>query len=442
MKSLTLIIVLLLVATFGAAAMSFPERNPRITIDGTLNCPYISTDGGTVYLQISIKTSEMLRPDRARRPMNIAVVLDRSGSMADERKMDYAKSALSKLIDQLGSEDLFSLVVYDDVVDVLRSASRVGNKRDVKRLISDIYPRNSTNLGGGMMEGLQQAERNLGKAYVNRVILISDGLANQGITNPAELNSIARRYRNKSISLTTMGVGLDYNENLMIGLSESGGGNYYFIESPSQLAQIMNKELNSASAIVAQNATLDLTLGRGVRVLDVIGCERPSNSYSIPVGDLYANETREFTVELSVPPGRGDFKVVSGVLRCDCGALAGMPSFSTTIHYTHVTAEIERNRNLDVQAKSDIALSTRRVENAMKALDEGRNEEAKRELDAAKQALVSSPAAAASGATANSIHEQASRIDSYNKVVGDKDADLNRAKKAIQYENYQVQKKK
>ena len=80
-----------------------------------------------------------------------------------------------------------------------------------KRLVSDISPRNSTNLGGGMIEGFRQVERHRSREYVNRVILLSDGLANQGVTDPRELNRIARNHRDETISLTTMGVGLDYN---------------------------------------------------------------------------------------------------------------------------------------------------------------------------------------------------------------------------------------
>ena len=427
-----------------ANAMSFPTGEPKITLDGKLNCPYISSSGGTAYLQIYLTTSDFERRERARRPMNIAVVLDRSGSMADERKIDYAKQALNKLIDQLSSEDIFSLVVYDDVIDVLRSAQRAGNRQDLKRLVSDIYPRNSTNLGGGMMEGLRQVERNIGREYVNRVILLSDGLANQGITDPHELNRIAKRYRSKSISLTTMGVGLDYNENLMVGLSESGGGNYYFIESPSQLASIMSREFNSAGSVIAQNAYIELKLGRGVRMLDVIGCESifDRDVYRIPVGDLYANETREFTVELSIPEGSGTLTVATGTLRCECSSFASRPSFSAKVNYTRDVAMIEKNRDMDVQAKADIAVSTRKVDRAMKALDEGRGDEAKAELSSARQMLMSSPAASASGAGSIMIQEQATRLDSFNGTLNDKETDARKAKKAIQYENYRVQKKK
>ena len=103
---------------------------------------------------------------------------------------------------------------------------------------------------------------------------------------------------------------------------------------------------------------------------------------------------------------------------------------------------IEKNRDLEVQEKSDVAVSTRKVEKAMKALDEGRAEEAKEELQSARAALAASPAAASGGAGAAAIQEQASRFDRYSQTLNDKETDARKAKKAIQYENYRVQKKK
>jgi Ca-activated chloride channel family protein len=413
-----------------------------ITIDGRVNCPYISHNGGRVYLQISI-TTPTVEPVRSR-PMNLAVVLDRSGSMADEGKIEYAKRALYTLIDQLQPEDIFSLVIYDDVIEVLRHAQRVRDKRELRHLVDEVYPRGATNLGGGMVEGLRQVEGNLGKEYLNRVILMSDGLANRGITDRSQLERIARRYRAKSISLTTMGVGLDYNENLMVGLAESGGGNYYFIESPHSLASIFRRELNTVSSVVAQNARIELTLGRGVRLLDAIGCEQrmDGNEYIIPIGDLYSDERREFTVELEVPEGSGTLTVAKGVLKHDGkhGWLESWPSFSATVRYTRLLAEVDKNRDLETQAKADVAISTRKVEQAMKALDEGRHEEAAYELKAAEMFISSSPAAA-SGAGTAAIQEQRMRLQSYQGILKDS-ADSRRAKKSIQFDNYQTQKRR
>ncbi|MBM2839867.1 MAG: von Willebrand factor type [Bacteroidetes bacterium] len=382
-----------------------------------------------------------------RRPVNVAVVIDRSGSMADARKIDYARAALLTVIDELRSNDIFSLIMYDNEVDVLRPAKRVGSdKRYIRELVDQIYPRGSTNLGGGMIEGFHQVGRNAAIDYVNRVILISDGLANQGITDPRELRRIAGNNIAKGISLTTMGVGLEYNENLMVGLSESGGGNYYFIESPNGLAGMLQRELNCLASVIAQNAYIELTLGRGVRVNDVIGCENRSegSKHIIHLGDLYSNERREVTVELDIPEGTGSLIVASGTVKFERGEVrvGRIEPFSVTVQYTRELALIDKKRDLDSQAKADVALSTRTVEKAMKALDEGRREEAEQTLSEAKAVLQASPAAAMSGAGATAINEQAAKLEGYSDIMKDKSNDSRATKKSIQYDNYKTQKKK
>jgi len=379
---------------FSGIAMSPPPGDGEIRLEGKVNYPYVSNAGGRVFLHITLTTRGF--QVSGRRATNLCVVLDRSGSMAGEGKITYAKKALHALIDQLTSNDILSIVIYDDVVDILSEAKHVRNKSALKRLIERIEPRGSTNLGGGMIEGFRQVERHFDSEYVNRVVLLSDGLANQGITDPVELNRIARRYRSRSISLTTMGVGLEYNENLMMGLAESGGGNYYFIESPYSLASIVQKEFNALSCVVMQNASIELTLGRGVRVVDVIGCEHsPANgTYVIPVGDVYANDRREFCVELEIPEGVGSMVVATGTLSYERSneRVRHRPAFSARVHYTDDISLIEKHRDWETQASVDVALSTRQVDRAMQALDEGRRDVAAREIAAAKQLLMASPA--------------------------------------------------
>lgn len=358
--------------------------------------------------------------------------------------MENAKAALRALIDQLRSDDILSIVIYDDVVEVLRSACRVGNKEEVRRLVDEVYPRGWTNLGGGMIEGFRQAERNLGREFVNRVILLSDGLANQGITDPGELTRIVRRFRSRSISLTTVGVGLEYNENLMVSLSNGGGGNYYFLESARNLASVFRKEFNLLSCLVAQNASIELTLGKGVAVREVIGCENSGEGdrHSIRIGDLYAGERREYTVELEVPPGRGRFTVATGVVRYDSEKGSGSCSntMSVSVRYTSETAEVERNRDWGTQARAEVAASTRRVEEALQSLDQGRKDEALRTLQAAQEAIVNSPAAARGGEAGAILRDQEAKLKEYSSALQQAEGDARREKKSIQYENYKVQK--
>jgi Ca-activated chloride channel family protein len=413
-----------------------------ITLSGRFDSPYISHNGGSAYLQICITTPAS--ETRERQPMNLAVVLDRSGSMADEGKIEYAKKAVRSLIDQLREGDYFSFVIYDDVVQVVRESKRVRDKRDLRNLLDEVYPRGATNLGGGLVAGLEQVDRHRDGEFLNRVILLSDGLANRGITSPHELRRIAQGYRSKSISVTTMGVGLDYNENLLMGLSQNGGGNYYFIESPNSLASILGKELRSVSSIAAQNASIELTLADGVRVRDVIGCEqqREAKRITVPVGDLYSGERRQLTVELEIPEGSGTLQAVKGVLRYEGkhGWFESWPSFSATLHYTRILADIDKNRDNEIQALVDVAVSTRSVDKALKALDEGRKDEAAKELKAAESAVMLSPAASSKGAGGAMLGDQRARLESFQNLLRDS-VDLRKAKKAIQFENYQTQKK-
>lgn len=433
MKTLWTLLAALLVAVPSIAN----DKNIRVT--AKVNTPVISVHGGRVFVQVTVTTPRIHVPKRA--PMALTVVLDRSGSMGEERKMDFAKQALHKLIDQMQRNDLFSLVIYDDVVEVVQLPARVTNKRRLHSLVDEIHPRGATNLGGGLQQGLDLAIRNARREITSRVILLSDGLANRGVTDPSRLNGIVRRFRKRSISVTAMGVGLDYNENLMVGLAEHGGGNYYFIESPSTLASIMHHELQAASSIACRNAVLEFTLGRGIEVRDVIGYswERTGKGGTISLGDLYQEEEREITLELHAPAGNDRTEVFSGNVAFESADVERQREAATaSVAYTNDVKVIENRRDLDVQGKADVAVSTRTVEQALDALDDGREEEAVAKLEEARGVLAASPAA--SGAGAEEIQQQLGRLDAFKDSV--LTSDTRRAKKSIQYENYLLQKSK
>lgn len=421
-----------------------PDGENNILLTGALNTQCVPNRGGTVYLEIGLDSRGCPLPERVYRPMNLAVVLDRSGSMAEERKMEYARQAVLSLIDRLSPQDFVSIVIYDNVVSTIVPMQHVEDKEALKRLVSEVYPRGTTNLGGGMTEGFRQVEKYLGRELVNRVILLSDGLANQGITDPGELERIAERYRRMSVSLSTIGVGLDYNENLMLGLANHGGGNYYFVAQPGQLPSILDHELSGLSTVVMQDARIEVTLGDGVAVDDVIGTEwnRDGRNVIIPVGDIYANRIREYTMELSVPEGVGLRQLASGVLRTGAHGSSPCcpPQFSVSIRYTNDYAELEKGKVWDVQAKADIAVSTRSVDRAMKSLDGGNKEDADRQLHTAISTLQASPSLLNSPSLAPGIREQIKTLQRFSKDVRDS-TDLRKVKKSIQYDNYSGRKR-
>ncbi len=443
MKPMT-IAVLLILALGHLQAGSPPPRDP-IRLDGCVNYPAISSYGGKLYLQLSIAARDYTRP--ARKPLNLSIVLDRSGSMAEEGKMSHARAALHTLINQLRNDDVLSLVIYDNEVDVLWPASPVGRRKDeLRRLVNEVYPRGRTNLGGGLSEGYRQVGRNLQKEFVNRVILLSDGLANEGVTDPGRLAGVAQQQRVSGVSLTTIGVGLDYNENLMVDLSEQGGGNYYFIENPENLASVLRREFDQLSSMLAQGVILELELGGGVRLHDIIGFQyhREGTKVKVPIGDLYANDSRELCAEISVPPGKGSLVVANGKLVWQGEPVVGkaFPSFRTSVRYENDRAVVERERDWDAQAKGDVAVSTRAVKQAMEALDAGKVEEATLALTTARHDLAASPAMSQSGAAAGAIKEQEARLKSYADSLSREGKDTRRVKKSIQFDNYQVQKQR
>jgi Ca-activated chloride channel homolog len=227
---------------------------------------YVDSSNKTVHLYVETKLSKFLNDNVRRVPLNISIVIDRSGSMQGI-KMGYAKRAAKNIIDQLRPDDLVSIVVYDSNVDTIQPPVKVIEKEKIKSKIDAITPQASTNLWGGTEQGYQFVKRNFEPGYVNRVLLISDGLANVGLTDSTLIKIRVQKYKDdEGISISTFGVGLDYNETLMTDMAETGAGNYYFIASPDKMTAIFNNELKGLLSVAAQNAELKIKLPKGITI--------------------------------------------------------------------------------------------------------------------------------------------------------------------------------
>jgi len=195
--------------------------------------------------------------DSQRQPLNVCAVLDRSGSMAGQ-KLEYVKKAVQFLVQHLKADDRFSMVTYDDRVTVDVRPTQVTFKDAISQSIEAIRSGNATNLSGGWLQGCQLVTDGIGQNQSDRVLLLTDGLANRGITGVEQLTALTRQKREAGVTTTTIGVGLDFNEDLLKNMAHEGGGAFYFIDSPEQTPEIFAEELQDLLNVVGQN--LDITV--------------------------------------------------------------------------------------------------------------------------------------------------------------------------------------
>jgi len=297
------LVLLSVVATTGSSA-SARSVEPQASLDHAV---IIAGDDNTVYVLIDFDVARFMPPpDHGRPDLNLAMVLDRSGSMADRGKMTYARDAAMIVVDQMHTSDVLAVVEYDDMINVLWPASRVEARELIKRRIAELEPRGSTNLCGGLMKGADEALRYRDGSDISRVILLSDGLANEGVTDPREIYRLVREAKQRGITVSTMGLGLDYNEDLMQGIAEHGGGNYYYIEHPQQMGRIFARELNTLFTTVARDVVVRFRAGSKVNDVEVYGYtfDIDGDEVTIPLENFYSEEERSLLMKLELDPAR------------------------------------------------------------------------------------------------------------------------------------------
>lgn len=373
---------------------------------------YVCADPSDSYLMLGLTAKEVARPDR--QPMNLALVIDRSGSMASEAKLDRVKDAASFLIQNLLPSDRIALVVYDDQVDVLARSQLVGS--DQKRLlrkIASLEPGNMTNIEGGLREGYEQVTPRTAPEIISRVILLSDGLANVGVSDPAALGLIARHAAEQGVSTTAMGVGVDYSEDTMMQVAEHGRGNYHFIGDPKEIPALFARELRELKATVAQDAVVQLDLPAGSVVERVYGYDRAdvgSAHLTLPIGDLWSGDNRRLIMRVRTAAGSPSALHATAHVRyrdaAGASSTARLATADASMRCVKDAAEVTALRRRAVQHEVELVTSAEVMDIAMQDVNAGRKEEAKKKLDKNLEELA--PLAAASGSAA--LQEQVSTL--------------------------------
>lgn len=250
--------------------------------------------------------------------MNLCIVLDRSGSMSGQ-KIEKAKDAAIEALRRLGPRDVFSLVVYDHSVDTIIPAQLVANAEWIESRIRDIRPGGNTALYGGVSQGAAEIRKHLeDSSRVHRLLLLSDGLANVGPSSSADLGRLGTSLLKEGISVTTVGVGTDYNEDLMTQLAQNSDGNTYFVESSVDLPRIFAAELGDVLNVVARKVHLEIECADGTRPVRIIGRDGRIRDRSVEIylNQLYGGQEKYALVEVEVPATPADKERAIAVAHC------------------------------------------------------------------------------------------------------------------------------
>lgn len=252
-----------------------------------------------------------------RPPVNLTLVLDRSGSMSGS-KIENAREAAIEAVRRLGGRDIFSLVIYDHEVETLVPARSAQYVEWIETRIRDIQPRGNTALFSGVSQGAAEIRKHLGGPYVHRILLLSDGLANVGPSSPEDLARLGAALVKEGISVTTIGVGTDFNEDLMTQLARTSDGNHYFVESSGDLPRIFAQELGDVLSVVASQVEIEVECPGGVVPLRIIGRDGQifGNKVQLQMNQLYGGQEKYVLVEVRVPAALAGSSAPIASARC------------------------------------------------------------------------------------------------------------------------------
>ena len=314
----------------------FPEPTDHaVALDLRLGNPYIPTSGGEVWIQIGLQAAKDDAEERT--PVNLALVLDVSGSMSDPKKMPYLKQSLGVFLQELRPEDRVGIVAYNDEAFLLRPVDLVGSDPWIRSVIDRLEPGGGTNLHAGLMMGLAEVERTFDMRRNNRVILLTDGIANVGETDPDRIAAGALAYNQRGINVSTIGLGLDMNDALLSTLARQGHGAYHFVDSAQEMDKVFRQEVEGLLQKVASDVRVSIEVYPGALLTMITGLDGvpPARGAEVMLQDM----------------GSGDSQVVLAQVQ-SLGAPQGEQTVArVTLRYLDVFAQSPREAAFDLRAR-------------------------------------------------------------------------------------------
>ena len=371
-------------ALTAAATIALPlvGSASQVKLDVSLANPVLSAGRKqTTYLKVGLTGFEMSGRSK-RTPANIALVIDRSGSMQGE-KIRQAKEAARMAVNRLNGDDIVSIVAYDDTVTVLVPATKASDRGAILAGIERIKADGSTALFAGVSKGAEEVRKFLARDRVNRVILLSDGLANVGPDTPGALGDLGASLFKEGISVTTLGLGLGYNEDLMSQLAQRSDGNHAFVEHPRDLVKIFNYEFGDVLSVVAQEVLVTIECKSGIRPVKVLGrrADIVGQRVVAAINQIYSKQEKYLMLEVEVPEGKADATLDVANVQV---AYANMGTKTTdnlassvAVRFSESEQQVTDNRDRQVLEAAVMQVATERNIMATQLRDEGKLEEAR-----------------------------------------------------------------
>lgn len=265
----------------------------NLTLSTQWEHTHFNSTEGTTHLVITIRANAEAHAERA--PIDLAFALDRSGSMNGANKIELVKQAVKAAVSQLRDTDRAALVVFDDFIETPHYLTPLDrdHRRHLDAATASIFARGSTDLAGGWMESARQLQKEPGASNrIRRTLLLTDGLANQGITNPTQLAKMATELREGGVTTSAIGVGHGFDEILLSNMSEAGGGNFQYIADAAELEAFFSEEIRSLGTMVALNPFLDISLPQGMtaELINAFPHDQHRNRASVDLRDLSAGD--------------------------------------------------------------------------------------------------------------------------------------------------------
>lgn len=306
-----------------------------------------------------------------RTPINLCLVIDRSGSM-EGSPLEFVKQACSYVVDMLTPNDVLSIVTFEETVDILMAPQRVTTKQPIKDGLARLMAGNTTNLYDGVNVALQQVLAGTEGSRATRMVVLTDGDPTAGIKDFPSLTNLAGEIKAKGVSVTFLGFGPDYNEELLAGMAKRAGGTYRYIDRPETIPDVFRGELDKLMTTVARSLTLTLKPARWVNLRSPVAST--GNEVSLPLADLERGATITQVIDLEFPNHpQGWYRVAAGKVTYDDLVQGRTESVDVDLvmEFTGDAARYSTAQDPRVNGAAQVALASKAVERTVMGMKTG-----------------------------------------------------------------------